>query len=424
MRALEERIAEAEANVRRAWAILHPQWRARYSFRHLEPGPPALQLPEPFDFGAPDIQASCDVGGDATACLDALAGELRRVADAPPRRLDLARQDTHFASSTVLWNPLNARVIPLIRSARDAVSAEQDRARARTRELLLAVARAYYGASATREAVAAARRARTRAEAELAQLESKQDAGEGAGLAVRAARIGARQGALDLARAENAHQQALLALATLTRSEERPEVVPPPEPAIPAGTPADLTAAAWSHRPDLAAAEALVRVAEGSREEVWLSFLPVIGFFGGYRWSNVAGITGAQSQWSMGIMANLTLYDGGRRYADLDTAEARVRTARLALEGAKVRIAAEVERSLLAVEAADLAVERAQGTVALAEQNQELARLRSEIGAIRQLDVEQAGDALLDAELGVIRARLDRAMAILELQYAVGELDP
>ena len=46
------------------------------------------------------------------------------------------------------------------------------------------------------------------------------------------------------------------------------------------------------------------------------------------------------------------------------------------------------------------------------------------MGAIRPLEVTEASDAVRDAELALIRARMERALAVLELQHALGVFDP
>ena len=174
-------------------------------------------------------------------------------------------------------------------------------------------------------------------------------------------------------------------------------------------------------RPDLAAARTTLEIADRTESEVWWRFVPVIGVFGGFRFSNVPGITGQRDQWSVGLSATVTLYDGGLRYADLEIAAARRQSAQLAIEAVEQRVVGDVERALLDLEAADLAQERAEQAVALAHQNLELSRARFEVGALRPFELKTANDAVLDAEVAVARARAEQAIATLSLRYAIGE---
>lgn len=262
---------------------------------------------------------------------------------------------------------------------------------------------------------------RTKAQLEL--IKTRKELGEGAQLAVSAAESAAREAALNFARAQNAHRQALLGLWLVTYSEDRPEVIEPPIPNLPKGDRAALIATARSHRPELAAAERAVVIADRAKDEVWWRMAPVIGVFGGHRYSNVQGLSGQNSQWSVGLTATLSLYDGVR-YADLAAAEARFESALLSRRSIQHRIEGEVDRALLGVEGADLGVERAQEGLFLAENALEASEAQYEVGAIRLIELKEATDRALDAEIVLIRARMDRAVAILELLAAVGLFEP
>jgi outer membrane protein TolC len=423
VRILAVRVEEAEVQVKKAWAILKPQWTASYTFTHLEPGPPAITFPEPLNFNTPAIRDNCVQGANSQmldGCLAGLVDELNRVANAPPRQLDFARQNTHQFSTRVVWNPLNGSAIPILKNANANVEREAQQRSARIAELRLVVARTYYAALATQEALHAAERAEARAAEELALTQAREELGDRPPLLAEGIRIAATQARIDTRRAKNAHAQALLALALVTFSDDRPDVVwPDALPERPPGSGEALLTRA-RRRPDVAAALTTVQIAERAESEVWWRFVPTVGVFGGYRLSNVPGITGQRDQWSVGLAATVTLYDGGLRYADLDLARKRRESAQLALEAIRLRAAADVERAELDLEAADLAFDRAEQAVRLARQNLELSRARFEVGALRPAELQAANDGVLDAEIAVARARAERALAILGMRHAVG----
>lgn len=422
---LKERAIEAEANVQKAWALLKPQWNLTYNWTHLEPGPPALEFPEPLNFADPGIQANCADGGDPMACIDALVSEFNRVRAAPPRRLDFANQNTHTVGTRVSWTILDGRTWPLLFDAQDNVALETSRADARRRELLLLVAKAYYSAAATQAAIAATERARARAQSQQAITESRAEVGDRAKPLLEAARVAVRQAENDVARAKNAHEQSLLALSLLLGGDGRWEVSPPSAPlARPPETGQALRDASLARRPDLTAALVAVEIAERGRDDYWWSFVPSVSLFAGWRYSNVQGLTGQNDQWSFGVNASLPLYDGGARYAEADLADSRLHTARLAVDGVKQRLLAELERSELRLEAAELVKARALETLSLAQQNLEIVKAQREVGAVRPLELQEATDAVLDAELGVIRADVEIAIGTLELLQAAGLFEP
>lgn len=416
LRLLEQRIADAEVNVGRAWALLKPQLDATYTFTHSEPEPPEISFP---NLTSDDVVDNCKQGGDPVACITALQASLE-----DPLVLDLAQGDTHIAGSRITWSPLNGRAIPLIANAYDSVDAERDRSRAQRQQLLMSVARAYYSSAATRHVIDAARRAVERAQGQLGLVEARASVGDSASLAMRAAEGAAREAALDLLRAENAHRQSLLALWQLTASSDAPDVVDPPVPEVPNGDRAALIALARAHRRDLSAADRAVAIAERAKDDVLWRLAPVVGAFGAYRYSNVRGLGGQNSQWTLGVTATLQIYDGGLRYQDLRAADARIATAALTKQSLEARLEADVDRSLLALEGAELGIRRAEEGLALAESALLAAKAQFEVGAIRSVDLEEANDRVLDADVALIRARMERATAVLDLRFAVGLFDP
>jgi OMF family outer membrane factor len=291
-------------------------------------------------------------------------------------------------------------------------------------DFLLGVARAYYAAAATQQAVGVADRALGRARDELAITETQAAVGENLRARLVAARIAVSQAETAIKRAANAHEQSLIALAVLTRSPERPDVVTPTAPIRPTGDRDALTKMAMEHREELRAAIASVTIADRSRDEVWWRFAPTLSLFGGYRYSNVQGISGQNEQWSLGLNASLLLYDGGLRYQDLAEAESHLRIAEAALQGLHARIESEVEQAILRVDAADMAIDHARDDVLLTHERMKLAHAEHEAGALRVIELKAASDAALDAELGMIQAEMNRALATLELQRAIGAFAP
>lgn len=430
LRALDERIVEAELNVDRAWALFKPTWNAGFTFTHTEPKPPPFELPSFPNLSSDDIRDRCAANGagsvvDPAGCVDAVVRAFADSIDAEPTRLDISRQDTATFSTTINWNIFNGRALPTLANAKDSVQLERDRAKVSVRDLMIAVARAYYGAAATKQAITAAERARERSRAELSIVERQAELGETVPARLVAARVAASQADHDVARVANLHRQALSALHLVTRSEdERPDVAIPPEPVRPGGTKDELVALALSRREDLRAAGAAITIAERMEDEVWWRFAPTLSLFANYRYSNVEGIALQREQWGFGLAATMLLYDGGLRYADLRSSESRVRTAMAALAGLRARVAADVERAMLGLEASEIGVARARDAILLAKTRADVTAAQYEAGALRTIELKEANDAVLDAELALIRAELDRQLGILELQRTVGTFAP
>lgn len=428
LKALDERIAEAEINVARAWALFKPVWNANFTYTHSWPRPPPLSFPSLPDFNTDAINNNCldmPTQQQFIDCIAGLGAAIRGSNGKPPIILDFAREDTELFDTRVTWNVFNGRAIPTLKNAYDSVDLEKERTQSTELDLMMTVARTYYSALATQQAIAAAGRARDRAIEELAVVKRKAELGEGVHAQLVAAEIGARQASTDVRRASNAHAQALSAIALLTRSDAPFEVVAPPElPVRPEGDADTLKTNARTTREELRAAELAVVLAQRTEDEAWWRFAPSLSVFGGYRWSNVAGLSGQNEQWSVGVLATALLYDGGLRYQDIKSSQSRIRIAAEALDATRAKIDNDVDRALLRLEAAGMAIERANDAVLLAKEKREVTQRQYDVGAMRSIELKEANDAVLDSEIAVIRARMEEAVAILELQRAVGVYSP
>lgn len=419
-----ERATRAAIDLDRAWALLKPNWGATFTYTHVEPQPEQITFPALPNFNV--LQGlDCNDPGQAGECLSRILNELERAGDAPPLILDFARRDTIVFRSQVTWNILNGRSLPLLANAKDNVRLEAERSSQAERTLLLQVARAYYGAAAAEDAVKVAASGRDRALNRVKLAEERAGAGEQAPAALRIERIAAEQASIEVERARSTAREALLLLALLLgREEPITRVAPPPPLTAPIEAEDALVKSALDRREDLAAARIAVQMAERTLTDAKWKFAPTVSLFGGYRVSNVSGISGQNDEWSVGLTANALLYDGGLRYADMEEAESNIRTAQLTLQRAELNAAQEVRRARLQLMNASLGVERAEQIVRLAEERASLTRTQFEAGAAREIELQESQDAVRDAEIALVAARLQRDIAILELEHAAGRFEP
>ena len=198
------------------------------------------------------------------------------------------------------------------------------------------------------------------------------------------------------------------------------EVVRPPNPVAPGGTDDALIATALRDRDDLAAARLALVIARRSKDEIWWRFAPTVGMFSSFRHSNVSGLVGRNFQWAVGLSANVTLYDAGLRYADLRSADARIRAALLNLQRAEDGVRRDIRMAKLQIDAARLRVDRGDESLRLAQEQVKVSRAMLNAGTGTAIEVNEAYDRVADAELAIIRANLDRDLAVLQLQRATG----
>jgi outer membrane protein TolC len=217
-----------------------------------------------------------------------------------------------------------------------------------------------------------------------------------------------------LREAQDLQQQTYRNLRTLLVFNEPFEVEPAPMTAV-TGSAESLAEHALSARPELAAYRASVR-ASGQQVEVqdW-RWAPTLTGFGQARLSNYVGFTGDNYAWALGVQLDWVLYDASSRETQRHLAQAQRREAEAQLAATQNAIQADIRNALDAVNTKRSALLTAQESSALAAETLALARAEYEAGTATQLDVLQAQDSLVNAEVQTAQARFDLALAKLTL---------
>ncbi|HMG21840.1 MAG TPA: TolC family protein, partial [Kofleriaceae bacterium] len=251
--------------------------------------------------------------------------------------------------------------------------------------------------------------ARARVAAELAnQVESTR---------AETALIRAQQ---DLAEAETARAAAYRALGTLIGTREAITVQAVQVVPAAAGGFDELVGEARAHRPELAAQRATIAAADASaRASAW-RWSPTLSAFGNLRGQNYTGFSGDKYAWAVGVQLDWLVFDGGVRDAQRHVAEAQRREAEARLELLADTVSDEVANARGSLDTKRKAVAAAQRSVELARETLRLVRAQYEAGTARQLDVLQAQDVLVGAEVFLAQAHFDVALADLQLRRAAG----
>jgi multidrug efflux system outer membrane protein len=223
--------------------------------------------------------------------------------------------------------------------------------------------------------------------------------------------------ALDRAVAE--HQLAVLIGETpsaFTVAQSTPRIDPLP---VPTGTPAQLL----QRRPDIAAAERRVAAANariGVARAAWFPAL-TLGLSGGYEAASGNILSAANSFWALGPLAAVqTIFDGGRRKADVRRARAEFDEAAADYRQTVLTSFREVEDNISGSRRLDEAVLQQQDAATAAGRTRELALTRYRDGASDFLDVVVAQTAALDAERLTLILRTRRLQANVALVRALG----
>lgn len=181
----------------------------------------------------------------------------------------------------------------------------------------------------------------------------------------------------------------------------------------PPGIPADLPSTMLLRRPDLAEAEREMASQHALVGAAYASLFPSF---------SLTSVLGFQSPvfkdfmeefsryWSLGVQSNQTLFDGGRKFSNIDAAWARFFQASSNYKSIALRAFREVEDALVELEMEAKQVKNFEYLLEAARKASEMSKRRFESGLVNNFEYIVNERAFLDAEL--------RLQALIGLQYA------
>ncbi|HVP66975.1 MAG TPA: TolC family protein [Anaeromyxobacteraceae bacterium] len=286
------------------------------------------------------------------------------------------------------------------------------------RDVLFGVAQLYYGIAGLKELVIVQERQVDLTRERERDARVRFNAGTSPKVGLLRAEIDRAQAEEDLKRAQIDFEKAKLSLAQALTRDNDFDVEIPPSPRIPQGP--DLEQQALDLRPDVKAAAEGVKLAEGQRTQVIMEYLPSIGAFFNYRYTNVSIFTGQAFTWQAGAGLTWNIFDGGLREANIREASAKIAEAKAAKEQTDLRTTTNVKQFKLELEAAlankAKAIERAE----LARENARLVDVAYKAGAATYLESTDSVQTLRQAEVNVVAESLNVDLATLRLLNAVG----
>jgi outer membrane protein TolC len=190
------------------------------------------------------------------------------------------------------------------------------------------------------------------------------------------------------------------------------------EPSASAGGP---LADAGSRRPEGRALERRAEAQRARADAARSAKRPQIGVTGGYDVANpnpriFPRIGEWRDSWDVSVNASWTLWDGGRRRAELAEAAAAVRAAQARVSEFDRQAAFEVRQRRLEVESSRAAIAAASDGVRSATEARRVVGERFRAGVATSTD-------LLDAEVAVLQAELDRTRALAGARLADARLE-
>ena len=303
----------------------------------------------------------------------------------------------------------------------DASGRDLDAARA---DLKLEVTRAFWAVVTARETARVLEEALKRVDAQLADVRARFDSGfvpPNDVLAVEAQR--ARQQvqlieARNLAAVAEADLARLIDAGDATRLELAAPLDPPV--AAPSEVPA-LTAAARAGRPERAALERRLEGAGAREAAAQAGRLPTVAVISGYDYArpNPRIFPRADEwnhSWDAGVSVSWSAWDAGRTRAEMQEAAHLARAARERLAEFDSVLAVEVRQRTLDLSSARAQIEAAQEGVRAATEARRVVEERFAAGVATSTE-------LLDAQVALLQAELDRTRSVANARLAFARLD-
>jgi outer membrane protein TolC len=333
----------------------------------------------------------------------------------------LQRSEQLDASLTVTVPLLAPAAYPALSAARDSYASSRATFAASSTDVLYSVAQAFFVAAGTDELVIARRHAVDVGRRTADDARARVAAGVAHPVEESRATVALLTAEQALSQAGDAQAEAHRALATILDLRTPFQVAWDPRPPR-EGDLGELVDGALRSRPELAALRFALAGHDSELAAQRWRWAPTLSAFGNLRGFNYTGFSGDNYAWSIGLQLDWILYDGGAREAAAHLATARRRQSEARLELTRDQIADEVMNATRALSTRRRALETAIQAVALSTKTLAVIRVRHDEGDATQLDLLQAQDGLVNAEVARAQARFDLALAEITVARAEGTL--
>jgi len=177
---------------------------------------------------------------------------------------------------------------------------------------------------------------------------------------------------------------------------------------------------ASEQRADLKAADAQIRAARHTLAAAHAERLPSLSLNGDY---GVIGTNPAQSHGTFSVSGTVhfPIWQGGRVEGDTEQANAALAQRQAEMEDLRSEIEAEVRNAYLDLQAASSQVEVAQRNVQVAKETLELTKQKFQAGVSDNVEVIQAQESLVTADLDYVNSVFAHNLAKLSLARAMGD---
>ncbi len=417
LKAARAHLEQAQVAVEQAWNLLLPTLAAQGKYTHnykqvtldlSQSTQPLIGLAEAIKMAFPGSEAS----------LNAFEDQVRKAA--PGNFVIQKSEQLDFSLGAQLPLVAPSSWVGVAAARKSSAAAEANFAATET-AILYGTAQSFFAAAGSDELLTARRHAVEVARRTVQNARARLEAGVVNRVEVTRAELALVRAEQAAREAADARAQAHRGLGTLIDLDENFDVAP----STTIEAPVDATVDEWSKdalrlRPEVLALERSVDAAQLQTATARWRWAPVVSAFGNVRAFNYAGFAGDNYAWAVGLQADWLLYDGGARESAAHLSEAVKRENMFRLSLLHQTISDELKNSREAASTKRQALATAERAVALSRETLELVRVQHDAGTATQLDLLQAQDSLVAAEVGLAQARFDLALSDLALRRTAG----
>ena len=185
---------------------------------------------------------------------------------------------------------------------------------------------------------------------------------------------------------------------------------------------------AVENRPELKMLGSAVDLSHEATNLLRAANLPQVALTGGYAISNPNVLNGFEKKfggfWNVGVLVRIPIWNWGDVAYKVRASKGATAIANLELDEARDLIELQVNQSTLKVEEANKRLAMAQTAIERAEENLRVANVGFQEGVITPTTVMEAQTAWLQARSQLIDAQIDVRLSQVDLQKALGILNP
>lgn len=377
----------------------------------------------------PNIQAvgsfthnSVEAKFDSGAMVKGLAAMFGKTV--PPDQLPapsiIQRQDTIAGVLTIDETVLALAPVLAGRAADRSVEAQTASLEATRREIAFQLTQIFYNVAGIERMIQASERALALADERIASVSQRRRLGAEGEVPVLRAQTERGRAELDLARAQLARRQLLVAMGTLMGEEAPAAIEAPPEIELPNGDTQTWVDTGVRERADLKARRLAVQAASASVDEASWRWMPMVTVQGVGRYTDTPGFVGKNWLWSATANLVVPVFDRGVRYVEARERRHTWSRLRLELDKAEQDVRAGVQQAAIEIETERKACAIANAQAEKAKRTAEIVGKAFAAGGATSLDVSEADTNLRASDLAALRERISLDLAILRLRHLTG----